>query len=454
VNIKHKLLPYQDYILNDYLTPELCIAAGVGSGKTYFIPLWLIDRLLKAKRFVNHPKAWYCSHKNSVLRDPCWPMLKAFLDNSGIGYTYNKVEMVCTLDFGASIYMKSAEAYETWVGSSIVAAACDEPGRWKDEAYKELVERTRGEPLEGMVRQRLWTGTPQGLTAYMDKFSGEDFVSTGPLIDLPGWSGFEVLKEHVGFKKVLHYPTFLNHYIDLKDFIPKLLAEYGHDERLVQAHIYGQFVALNQNQVYEFSDKNLADCDPSPELGMLYLSLDFNVGKMAYTVWQDKGEASYCVAESPKRVIGTREACLAFMEQFPPHKYRSGGIVVYGDASGHNRSTSSDSSDYNIVKEMLASKYEDVALRVPKANKSVRSTIGCANKSFKENKYSGEPVRMYIDRRQKATIDSMYKTVYADNGRDIDKPRDDKITHRSDTVRYFASGRYPMKKVKASFGAY
>jgi len=442
---KHSLLPYQDLIFNDYHTPQLCIAAGVGSGKTHMTPRWLNDRLIRAKSRVPHPVAWYVSHTYSILKETCWPAYKEFLDESGIGYHFNKSEMTLELAYGATVVFKSAEAHEKMVGASLVAAVGDEPGRWPDQAFTELAERMRGAELPGgMVRQRLFVGTPQGLTTYMDMFSGPDFQSKGIVVDLPMVGKLDILKEVPGKKKVLHYPTFFNTYINLKEIIPNLLDKYGHDDRLIDAHIFGRFVALHERNVYEFREDNITDFEKSPDYGDIYVSMDFNVGQMAFTAWQKKEDTAFCVGEAPRNTVGTREACEAILDQFPPHEYRDRKMIIHGDASGHSRSTQADHSDYELARYILADKYRDVIIEVPKANKSVRSTIACTNKALQKNNYSYEPIRLYIDRRQSATIYSMYNTVYHENGKDIDKPSGDLITHPSDTVRYFASGEYPM----------
>ena len=64
--LKHQLLPHQDYLLNDHTTQLLAKVGGVGAGKTFFMSLWLILKAFK------HPgeDLWYCSDSYKLALNP------------------------------------------------------------------------------------------------------------------------------------------------------------------------------------------------------------------------------------------------------------------------------------------------------------------------------------------------------------------------------------------------
>ena len=70
----------------------------------------------------------------------------------------------------------------------------------------------------------------------------------------------------------------------------------------------------------------------------------------------------------------TNEACLLLKSKYPKHK-----IVIYPDASGDSRKTSSDTTDHQIIKK------SGFTLITEKSNPSVKDRISATNIAFKNN---------------------------------------------------------------------
>jgi hypothetical protein len=126
----------------------------------------------------------------------------------------------------------------------------------------------------------------------------------------------------------------------------------------------------------------------------------------------------------------THQACEEFWSRFRNH---SGGIVVYGDASGQNCRTTG-ASDYDIIRQFFArTPYRYADYRVPKSNPAVRERVQCMNSKLKNA--SGE-IHMQISPRCKELVKDLDEVVYKPESTVIDKERDPKRTHLSDALGY------------------
>lgn len=449
-----QLLPYQDLILNDHKTPRLAIPGGVGSGKSEFAVLW---HHLKACKY-RKGSSWCASHTADLVKRT---LVKKYLDMltrfgyvENVHYTYNRSDKILKYFFGHEVYFMSAVAWQRWMGDDLTHGTADERGYWPDDAFREFSNRLRGVKYTTDVKQLLSTGTPQGLTQYMEDYSGPEFIETGPVLEIDGKPFYMGRISKDGRKKVLHYPTILNPY-NGDDYVQGRLSELGHDPNLVKAHLLGLFVPLFANACYEFSDKNIVEIDASPHNGEILLSWDFNVGQMSWTAFQkrqvqgltQKWDAMYGVEECPDRVANTDEACRAFIEQFPPAIYRHIPIVVTGDRGGYDGNTASSVTDYDVIEAYLSKHYDRVYIEAPRSNPSIRTTLLATNRALRPNPADKRPILLYLSNRLVYTINSMHKTVFSDDGRGIAKPTGDTWTHRSDTVRYAVQYEMPFEEI-------
>lgn len=443
----HDLLYGQQHIFDDLTTPEIALAGGVGAGKTVLLCLLLHRKALLIPDGIQ----WFCSHTHQLVTTVCFKTYEQLLKNWGYvkGQHYqSKANNYIRYPNGHEIFFYSATAWEKWVGASLVGAAWDEPGRIDHEGpYNEIVERLRGPELpRGLVRQLYFGGTPQGQTPYMDRFGGPEMRGCGITYNFDGVVKDLIKVSEDGRRKVLHFPTFFNHKIDADTYLDNLLSQYGHDEALVKAHIFGEFIPLFSHNCYAMTDANVIDCAPNEDLPTVYISFDFNVGQMAFTCWQQAEGKSYCVAEAPPRCENTDQACDALLRLFPPKMWKDKEFIIVGDASGWARDTRSYVSDYEIIRQRLAGSYRRVSIHTPKGNGSVRLRIQATNRALSPNPHEGRPPMVYFDRQCTRTIASMYRTTYDEKG-GISKPSGDDITHPSDTVGYYIEYAHPFRHV-------
>jgi len=141
-------------------------------------------------------------------------------------------------------------------------------------------------------------------------------------------------------------PTSKNTFID-----PVALAELEarYDEKFARQELYGEFVVFEGAVYFTFNrtensgDMALRVAQYEPHRP-IWLCCDFNIDPMAWIVAQPgvneqtKLKEVYAIDEIYMRNANTIDACEEFKSRYPNH---NAGIVLYGDATGKARHTSS-----------------------------------------------------------------------------------------------------------------
>lgn len=243
----------------------------------------------------------------------------------------------------------------------------------------------------------------------------------------------------------LRFSTYENKYIP-KEAIDELAGKY--DERFMQQEIYGEFVVFEGQVYYTFNrNKNAGDLafkktqyDPDKPLR---LCCDFNVDPMAWEICQygsnDKGEREvYWIDEIYMRNSNTVECCQEFKRRY--HKHRS-GLYLYGDATGNNRSASSNHTNWGIIKNELQL-YKPIN-KVPTRNPAERDRVNCVNGMIRNSK---DEVRTFINPKEcKHLIRDLEQVPYKDGKTVIDKSKLN-LTHASDAVGYLYAKDFNINK--------
>ena len=151
------------------------------------------------------------------------------------------------------------------------------------------------------------------------------------------------------------------------------------------------------NVYHNFSDtENVRRCEFDPDLD-LFLGLDFNVDPMCGVFGQYRRERTaytHLTNQMLVRMEVLGEICLPnsntkeFLEAFVSRtrnyvNIRRGGrlnVRLYGDASGNQRSTNGDQTDYQIIRQYFNRFPEySVTYHITKENPSVRSRVNAVN---------------------------------------------------------------------------
>jgi len=244
---------------------------------------------------------------------------------------------------------------------------------------------------------------------------------------------------------VIQYTTYENTYLD-RNAIDALERKY--DNKFARQELYGEFVIFEGAVYYTFNRHHnagdvafkLAQYNPQKEIA---LCCDFNVDPMAWILAQvyqrDDGLKEVRVFdEIYLKNSNTPQCCNEFISRYPNH---NAGLVLYGDATGQARHTSSNVTNWKIIENEL-SKY-GVRKRVPRKNPAERDRINAVNGVICNSK--GER-RLFVNPNCKHLIRDLEQVGYKEGSVQIDKSKDINLTHASDAIGYMLEREFSLNK--------
>ena len=222
------------------------------------------------------------------------------------------------------------------------------------------------------------------------------------------------------------------------------------DEAYYKINVLGEFGNYNSGLVVKgFSDENKLNLKYNPNLP-LHLTCDFNVDPMCWAVAHKSKDDVYFFDEIVIENTSTQQCIEEFIRRYPNHKAE---IIINGDASGDNRSTQSEYTNYVIIKNALkAHGYKKVKFHLRDYNPPILNRIQAFNSRVKNAK--GER-HLFIDpRRCKRILQNVYNLKFKEGTTIVDVPtihrikqdRDSKfLEHPFDAVSYLVEYYWRIK---------
>jgi len=261
---------------------------------------------------------------------------------------------------------------------------------------------------------------------------------------------FDNTVDGVKSKLLTLHSTFKdNKFLD-SDYIERLEQNHIHDPNNYRVYVLGQwgkvFTGMEFYKNFR-TDVHVGETDLDPKLPV-HLTFDFNViPYMTASIWQIIGKRGnkgmfwnvYGLKEiklrHPKN--STEDMCIELIDNYTD--YLNCGVVLYGDATGRRRNTTSKKSDWMIIEEMLKPYIADN--RVPRSNPFQSERNSFINRLF----FGSFNVRIIIDKDMKVMIEDLthsledgdrnkVKQVVRDK---ISKVNVEKFGHFSDGMDYF-----------------
>jgi Terminase large subunit, T4likevirus-type, N-terminal/Terminase RNaseH-like domain len=381
---------------------------GYGSGKT-----WAGSSAMCA-RFWKHPgiNQGYFAPTYPHIRDIFFPTIEEVaygLDLRTETMEANKeVHFYSGRKYRGTTICRSMERPQTIVGFKIGHSLIDEldtlDPKKAQQAWRKIIARLR------------WQDAPNGAD-----------VTTTP-------EGFR--ETHRLFvAEIANNPTLANLYgmvqastranaKNLPDgYIQSLLDTYPAE--LIDAYIDGQFCNLTTGTVYR--NYNRLRCESLETIRddePLFIGLDFNVGKMAASIYVQRPNGWHGVSELHD-VFDTPAMVKIIQERWSAHR-----IIVYPDASGGSRKTVDASrSDIAILSQA------GFEVRAKSINPPVRDRLLSVNKQLEVGK-------LWINYRQCPTIArNLEQQAYDDNGEPDKKSGFD---HQNDATGYPIAYEFPI----------
>lgn len=421
--------------------PFRAFVGGYRSGKTF---LGCVRLCVLALEYPG-VKLGYFAPTYPQIRDIFYSTIADVAESMGmtveIKTSVNEVSLFFHGDLHAIIKCRSMEHPGRIVGFDLNHALIDEIDCMKkdkaDSAWKKIIARLSS---DGFDESRLYdeefgveliiealdsntvdfTTTPEGFNWIYDFFVKQ--VNEKP-----------ELEEYYG---IVHASTRQNAKNLASGYIDKLYATYP--ANLVDAYIDGKFVNLLGGSVYRLFDrhKNNTDITEAPS-DVLYVGMDFNVGKMSAIIHIER-EGRPIAVDEIFGMLDTKEMIFELNRRYPNRQ-----IKVYPDSSGKNRKSANASE--TDISQLQAQGY---SVYFNSTNPAVRDRINAMNSMFCNG--SGERRYLINVNRCPRYTDDLEQQVYNKQG-EPDKAHDH--DHMNDAGGYYIAYEFPVIKpvVRAGF---
>ena len=425
----YKLLKAQREFLeipHDYSLDVAVYQGGYGSGKTFAGSLLGILLALKFPGI----RGLVGAQTYTLVRDTTLQTYFEHLDN--FGFTEGK-----DYDWSSSLQKLTFKN-----GSEILFRHFDEPNKLKslNLGFVEIEEMSdipydTFKMLLGRMRQKV-------KKSWKD-FTYRIFGHTNPET-CRGWV-YKTFKENKSPNyRLISAPTTQNVYLP-KGFCDELKKVY--DEQYYNIFVLAQNGEYNNGLVIkDFSDENIKEITYQPEMD-LHISCDFNVDPMCWVFAHKTDDKVFYFDEIAMENTTTAKACDEFYRRYPNHK---GKIIVNGDASGDNRSCTSEYTNYVIINKKLLQFGYDVEIQIKAFNPPIKNRIMAFNSKVRSA--NGE-VCLFVDKKCEKLLYNIYNLKYKEGSSKIDIPTYQQIkqskelkflSHPLDAASYLVDFYWPI----------
>lgn len=425
----YKLLKAQREFLeipHDYSLDVAVYQGGYGSGKTFAGSLLGILLALKFPGI----RGLVGAQTYTLVRDTTLQTYFEHLDN--FGFTEGK-----DYDWSSSLQKLTFKN-----GSEILFRHFDEPNKLKslNLGFVEIEEMSdipydTFKMLLGRMRQKV-------KKSWKD-FTYRIFGHTNPET-CRGWV-YKTFKENKSPNyRLISAPTTQNIYLP-KGFCDELKKVY--DEQYYNIFVLAQNGEYNNGLVIkDFSDENIKEITYQPEMD-LHISCDFNVDPMCWVFAHKTDDKVFYFDEIAMENTTTAKACDEFYRRYPNHK---GKIIVNGDASGDNRSCTSEYTNYVIINKKLLQFGYNVEIQIKAFNPPIKNRIMAFNSKVRSA--NGE-VCLFVDKKCEKLLYNIYNLKYKEGSSKIDIPTYQQIkqskelkflSHPMDAASYLVDFYWPI----------
>ena len=371
------------------------ITAGRRFGKSVLGLMFLLKG-----QMLQGENRWYITPTYRQGKLTVWKTLKSIIGNQP-GWKINETQMSCTQS-GATIAIKGSDAADSLRGAELSRFVLDEYAYQKPGVFEEVIypmlTTTHGDAM--------LIGTPDG-------FSGNNFYDyylRGQGND-PQWKSWQ-------------FKTIDGGFVDSKELE---LAKSNLDERAYRQEFMASFETAANRAAWAFNrDEHIKVADELSSYKVI--GIDFNVDYMSAVLACIYGDGTiHYIDEIRQNNSSTENICKAMKERW-------GGVQeIYPDPAGSARSTTSNRSDHQILREHNYLVY---------ARKNHPSNIDRLNALNRKLKDASGKISMTVDPRCKYLIKDL-EQVQRDRKGGIDKTNL-QLTHSLDACSYLIEYKFPI----------
>lgn len=328
-------------------------------------------------------------------------------------------------------------------GSEILFRHFDEPNKLKslNLGFVEIEEMSDipYETFKMLISRMRQTPNPK-----WKNFTYRIFAHTNPEMQR-GWVYKTFIETKRPNYRLISAPTTQNIYLP-EGFCDELKKLY--DKEYYEVFVLAKNGNFNSGLVVkDFTDENIHEIKYCPEMD-LHISCDFNVDPMAWVLAHKTEDKVFYFDEIVLENTTTEKACLEFIHRYPNHK---GRIIINGDASGDNRSCTSEYTNYVIIKKTLLKYGYDVDIKIKPFNPPIKNRIAAFN--AKVRSADGE-ICLFVDKKCEKLLYNIYNLKYREGSSKIDIPTYQQIkqtkelkflSHPMDAASYLVDYYWPIK---------
>lgn len=378
------------------------IVGGYQSGKSLSAAVKVITKLLQDP-FV--PIAYYLP-TYGLIDDMLIPKFTELFDNIGIKFTHNKKDSKIITPYG-EIWMRSMDTPDRIVSYSVGYSMIDEVdvvhANKREDAIKRISSRNS---FKKSTKNSIdFVSTPEGYS-YMYNFFSKNANDNKKLFVLNTLDN----KENLG-----------------EGYIDGLRELY--DEHQLKAYLAGEFINLtNANVYYKFNRIANHSNEIQGNRDTLYIGMDFNIGNMSAVVHVIKNHP--IAVDELTGIYDTAQMCNVIKEKYPDNK-----IIIYPDASGKQRRTSTTTTDIEILKNA------GFKVNARNQNPYVTDRVKNMNRMFLNG---NNEINYYVNTRTCQEYTEALERMSNDKNGVPDKTSG--FDHITDAGGYFLYYEYPLKE--------
>lgn len=262
-----------------------------------------------------------------------------------------------------------------------------------------------------------------------------------------GWIYKHFVEKKPENYRLILAPTTQNTFL-APDFVDSLKEAY--DEQYYRINVLGEFGDYTSGLVVKgFTSDNIKELHYQQDLP-LHLTWDFNVDPMSCICAHIAGGKVFYFDEFILENTTTQGTIDEVIKRYPNHK---GDIIINGDASGDNRSTQSEVSNYIIIKRALKRHYpnNNIKFHLKPFNPPIKNRISAFNAMVKN--HNGER-KIFVDKRCERLLYNIYNLKYKAGSDVVDVPTYAQIKnenslkfleHPFDAASYLVDYYFPIK---------
>ncbi len=395
---------------------------GYGSGKTFAGSLLGILLCLKFPGV----RGLVGAQTYTLVRDTTLQTYFEHLEQMGVDYEWSASAQVLKFKNGSEILFRHFDEPNKLKSLNLGFVEIEEMSDVPYDTFKMLLSRMRQSPKPG------WKN-----------FTYRIFGHTNPEMHR-GWVYKTFIENPAPNYRLISAPTTQNIYLP-EGFCDELKKIY--DEEYYKVFVLAQNGSVGNSLVVKgFGDENIRDIAYRENLD-LHISCDFNVDPMCWVLAHRTEDKVFYFDEIAMEDTTTSHAADEFIARYPNHK---GKIIINGDASGDNRSCTSEYTNYVIIKKRLLAHGYEPEIRIKSYNPPIKTRVAAFN--AKVRNAQGEAA-LFVDKRCERLLYNIYNLKYREGSSRIDLPSYQQIkqskelkflSHPFDAASYLVDFYWPI----------